>query len=59
MAKACKTCGGRGSWQETEYDKSADTTTYVWKTCGDCRGTGVDQDPEESESFDIGGGSDG
>lgn len=56
MAKKCKTCSGRGRWQDREH--SADgTAQYQWYECNDCKGTGVDQDPEAGDDFDIGGDS--
>lgn len=56
MAKACKTCKGRGRWQVLEKYSDGDSC-LVWYDCNDCNGSGVSQDPNEGEPFDIGGGS--
>lgn len=57
MSKACKTCRGRGRWQENaEYEDGE--VQLVWRFCNDCIGTGVDQDPELADDFDIGGSND-
>lgn len=54
MNKKCKTCGGRGRWQDIDYD---DPTAYVWHECNDCKGTGIQPDPEAEGDYDIGGDS--
>lgn len=63
MAKRCKTCNGRGRWQETEHYQTEsngeiiENTQQVWHECNDCHGTGVEQDPEAGDDYDIGGDS--
>lgn len=56
MSKACKTCKGRGRWQERDALSLFDDTVY-WNECNDCNGTGVEQDPEAGDDYDIGGDS--
>lgn len=56
MAKACETCTGKGRWQVKETYSDGDEV-LVWYECNDCGGTGVDQDPEEGDNYDIGGSS--
>lgn len=56
MDQKCKTCAGRGRWQENHEDKDGEVY-LVWKHCNDCAGTGVSQDPEDGDDFDIDGGS--
>lgn len=48
----CKTCGGRGRWQE-EKD-SGNMVELVWRECNDCGGTGLSKDPQHIDDFDIG-----
>lgn len=55
MAKKCKTCSGRGRWQEQEIID--DMVELIWRMCNDCAGTGVDQDAEAGDDFDIEGSS--
>lgn len=69
MSKACKTCKGRGRWKETEtaeyqpasnelgFTLSGQESIEVWHECNDCNGTGIDQDPESADDYDIGGDS--
>lgn len=54
--KKCKDCSGRGRWQsQTQY--AVGDTELIWFFCDTCRGSGVEQSPEEGEDFDIGGDS--
>lgn len=55
MSKACPTCGGRGRWQERDVDTSGEA--LIWHECNDCNGTGLRQDGEAGDDFDIGGDS--
>ena len=58
MSQICRTCNGRGRWQE-KADEVGDNPLmeYVWRECNDCKGTGIDQDPEAGDDYDIGGDS--
>lgn len=56
MNKPCATCKGKGRWQVKETYSDGDEV-LVWYDCNDCQGTGIDQDPEEGDPFDIGGSS--
>lgn len=58
MAKPCKKCKGRGTWQEQEEGPSG-LTTVTQKVCNDCRGTGkvIDLEDDEEGDYDIGGDS--
>lgn len=56
MAKACKHCKGRGTYQVRETYSDGDEA-LIWYECNYCHGTGVDQDPEQGEPYDIGGDS--
>lgn len=57
MSKICKTCKGRGKFQVRETFSDGDEI-LTWYECNDCKGTGVEQDPEAGDNFDIGGDSD-
>lgn len=58
MSKACRTCKGRGRWIEVLVGQAHfGQITHVWHECNDCKGTGVEQDPEAGDNFDIGGNS--
>jgi len=58
MTAKCKTCNGRGRWQEVERTTDEGQTEYMqWHECNGCKGTGVDQDPEAGDNYDIGGDS--
>lgn len=60
MSQICKTCNGRGHWQETidQTDGGSNPQmTMIWRECNDCKGTGVEQDPEAGDDYDIGGDS--
>ena len=52
----CSVCRGRGRWQESTHSKDG-TVEFVWRECLACNMTGLDQDPEQGEDFDIGGSS--
>lgn len=54
--KLCKFCTGRGTYQVKET-YSDGVTALIWYECNHCHGTGVDQDPEAGDNFDIGGDS--
>lgn len=54
MSKKCKSCKGRGRWQVQEKYSDGDTA-LVWYECNDCGGTGVSQDPEDGDDFNISG----
>lgn len=56
MSKSCKDCKGKGRWQVKETYGDGDSC-LVWYECGGCLGTGVEQDPEDGDAFDIGGSS--
>lgn len=56
MGKACKTCKGRGRWQERD-PLSVFDEGLSWYECNDCKGSGIEQDPEEGDDYDIGGDS--
>lgn len=56
MSKACKTCKGRGRWQE-KVELADGSTELNWQYCEDCNGSGVDQDPELGDAYDIDGDS--
>lgn len=56
MSKRCPTCQGRGRWQVLEKYSDGDEM-LVWYECNDCHGTGVEQDAESGDDFDIGGSS--
>lgn len=57
MNKPCKTCKGKGRWlQATKLD---DETDFMqWHECNDCKGTGIEPDPDDEDVFDIGGAED-
>lgn len=66
MTKLCRTCDGRGRWRESVSSTIAvlpddyiyeDDFEIVWHECNDCKGTGIDLDPETSNDYDIGGDS--
>lgn len=64
MSKACKDCEGRGRWQQVENHMVIGAigtpimdTHLVWHDCNSCEGTGVSQDPNDGEDYDIGGSS--
>lgn len=60
MAKACKTCKGRGRWQERVvigHEPKIVADEIIWYECNDCHGSGIEQDPEESPPFDVAGDS--
>lgn len=63
MTKKCPDCNGRGRWQQALLSSnsfsgiSSGATELVWYECNTCHGTGVQQDPEEGDDFDIGGSS--
>lgn len=57
MASKCPVCEGRGLWQQRDMFSVFDNT-IVWHYCNTCHGTGVNQDPEEIDDFDIGGSLD-
>lgn len=57
MAKKCSDCDGRGRWQDRKF--FADGSSQLqWYDCTTCKGTGVSQDPNDSEPFDFGGEDD-
>ncbi len=56
MAKICTVCQGRGRWQETTHAKDGHIE-FVWHECGACNMTGIKQEPEDGEDWDIGGSS--
>ena len=51
----CKECDGRGRWVEST--PTTGMTEQVWYECGTCKGTGVNQDPEAGDDYDIDGDS--
>lgn len=54
--KKCRTCKGKGRW--AERIEHADGEIEVRQNyCNDCRGTGIEQDPEQGADYDIGGDS--
>lgn len=55
MSKACKECKGKGRWAEEVG--TIDEAEIVWNECNYCKGTGVEQDPEAGDDYDIGGDS--
>ncbi len=55
-SKTCPTCKGKGRWQVKETYGDGDTA-LVWYECGNCHGTGRNQDPMAGDDFDIGGSS--
>lgn len=56
MARRCSTCKGKGRWQVKETYGDGDEC-LVWYDCNSCGGSGVEQDPEQGDAFDIGGDS--
>lgn len=56
MSKRCDDCNGRGRWQE-EITLADDSVELNWMYCDSCMGTGIEQDPESGDDFDIGGDS--
>lgn len=52
----CRVCQGRGRWQATHHTKDG-YIEFVWKECLACNMTGINQDSEESDDWDIGGSS--
>lgn len=52
----CKECQGKGKWQVRETYSDGDSM-LTWYECGSCLGTGIEQDAEAGEDFDIGGDS--
>lgn len=55
MSKTCRRCFGKGRW--LERIEHADHVEMIWHMCNDCKGTGVSQDPEDGDDYDIGGSS--
>lgn len=57
----CHSCKGRGRWQEvieSVPNKDGDRIAEIfYRWCNDCLGTGIEQDPEAGDDYDIGGDS--
>lgn len=51
----CSYCQGRGTWQETAHSKDG-TIEFVWRECGHCDSTGLDN--EDINDFDFGDDND-
>lgn len=52
----CKKCQGRGVWREVTHNKDG-IVEFVWRECTACNMTGLNQDADEGDDFDIGGSS--
>lgn len=59
MSKPCGACKGKGHWEESRtYNlHGAEMQETVVITCGNCKGTGRSQAPEDGDDYDIGGSS--
>lgn len=54
--KKCDACKGRGRWSERTEDE--DGSVHIEsKYCFTCNGTGISQDVEDGQDWDIGGDS--
>ncbi len=57
IGNACKDCKGRGRWAEIEESISTGESHRQWRYCQTCNGSGIEQDPESGDDYDIGGDS--
>jgi DnaJ-class molecular chaperone len=55
MSMRCPECQGRGDW--SEMVETANEVNAVWHHCEACHGTGVSQDADDGDDFDISGDS--
>lgn len=60
----CRECKGRGRWQAMTIPKASiqvgtkiSSDEFQWFECNTCQGTGIEQDPELGDDYDIGGDS--